>query len=181
MLTDGPFNPVVQSLVVSSWFKSDHGFLQPLGKSLEVSVTDHAGLFVVSCELSQLLELGHVFIQLSFLHSEFEELLLGPFSAHDILEILGEIVDHCVPDPFICLPSSGAKMLVQLCGDLFDPRVHLGSPKVPEEEHRPGHWVVHNPSLFVDPVVYTPAHHEFFHLVSISCENFWLFSYHFVQ
>ena len=181
VLMDGPFNPVVQSLVVSSWFESNHGFLQPLGKSLEVSVTDHASLFVVSCKLSQLLELGCVFIQLSSLHSEFEELLLGPFSAHDILEILGEIIDHRVPDPFICLPSSCVKMSIQLCGDLFDPKVHLGSPKVPEKEHSPGHWVVHDPSLFVDPMVYAPARHEFFHLVSISCENFRFLSYHLVQ
>ena len=127
---DGPFNPVVQSLVVSSWFESDHGFLQSLGKSLEVSVTDHAGLFMISCELSQLLELGCVFVQLSFLHLEFEEPLLGSFSAHDILEVLGEIVDHCVPDPFICLPSTRVKMSIQLCRDLFDPKVHLGSPNV---------------------------------------------------
>ena len=77
-------------------------------------VADHAGLLMVPGELGQLLELGRVFIQLSPLHSEFEELLLGPFSAHDVLEVLGEIVNHCVPDPFICLPSSHAKVSVQL-------------------------------------------------------------------
>ena len=112
MLTDGPFNPVLQPLVVLSWFESNHRFLQSLRKPLEVAVTNHAGLFMVSGELGQLLKLGSVFVQLSSLHSEFKELLLGPFSAHDVLEILGEIIDHCVPDPFVCLPSSIAKVSV---------------------------------------------------------------------
>ena len=79
---------------------------------LEVSVTDHAGLFVVPSKFGQLLELGCVFIQLSFLHSEFEEFLLSSFPAHDILEILGKVIDHSVPDPFVCVPSSSAEMLV---------------------------------------------------------------------
>ena len=136
---------------------------------------------MVSGKLGQLLKLGHVFVQLSFLHSEFEEFLLSPFSAHDILEILGEVVDHSIPDPFIGISSSCADVSVQLGRDLLDPKVHFGPPEVSKEEHRSRHWVVQDPGLFVDPVVYAPASHEFFHLVSISCEDFRFLAYHFVQ
>ena len=107
MLPNGSFDPVFQVLIMTSWLECNHGFLQPLGKSLEVTMAYHSSLFVVPCKLCQLLELGRVFIQLSSLHPEFEEFLLSSFSAHDILEVLGEIVDHGVPDPFVRIPSSG--------------------------------------------------------------------------
>ena len=97
------------------------------------------------------------------------------------MEILGEIINHGVPDPFVCFPSSTVNMLIQLSGDFLDPEMHLGSPKVPEEEHGSGHWVIHDPSLFVDPVVHAPASHELLHFVSISCENFWFLADHFVR
>ena len=85
---------------------------------------------MVSSQLGQLLELGSVLIQLSSLHSELEELLLGPFSTHDVLEILGKVIDHSFPDPFIGVSSSHSQMVVQSCGYFFDPEVHLWSPKV---------------------------------------------------
>ena len=72
-------------------------------------------------------------------------------------------------------------MAIQLGRYFLDPQMHLGSSQVPKEKHSPGHWVVHDPSLFVDPVVYAPAGHEFLHLVSVTCENFWFFADHFVQ
>ena len=135
---------------------------------------------MVSGKLGQLLELGHIFVQLSSLHSELEEFLLGPLSAHDVLEILGKVINHGVPDPFVCVSSSSVEVSVQLGGDFLDPKVHLGSSEISEEEHGSGHWVIHDPGLFVDPVVYAPAHHEFFHLVLISCENFWFLADHLV-
>ena len=75
---------------------------------MEVFPAYHAGQFMVSGQFGQLLELGCVLVQLSFLHPKFEEPLLGPFPAHDVLEILGKIVDHCVPDPLIGVSSSCA-------------------------------------------------------------------------
>ena len=93
---------------MAGWFESQHRFLQPLGKSLEVFSAYHACHFMVSGQFGQLLELGGVFVELSSLHPKFEELLLRPFSAHNILEILGEVIDHRVPDPFIGVSSSCA-------------------------------------------------------------------------
>ena len=165
---------------MAGWFEGNHRLLQSLWESLEISSAYHASLVIVSSKFGQLLELGHVFIQLSPLHSEFEEFLLGSFSAHDILEILGEVVNHSVPDPFIHVPSSSVKVSVQLSGNFLDPKVHFGPPKVPKEEHGPGHWVMHNPSLLVDPLVHAPAGHELLHLISISCENFWFLADHFI-
>ena len=135
---------------------------------------------MVPGKFGQLLKLGCVFVQLPSLHSEFEEFLLSPFSAHDILEILGKVINHGVPDPFISVSSSCVEVSVQLGGDLLDPEVHFGPPEI-SKEHHSRHWVVHDPGLFVDPVVYAPASHEFFHLVSISREDFWFFAYHLVQ
>ena len=71
-------------------------------------------------------------------------------------------------------------MAVQLGQYFLDPEVHLRSPKVPKEEHRSGHQVVHYPSLFVDPVIDAPTGHEFLHLVSISGEDFWFLADHLV-
>ena len=90
---------------MAGWFEGNHRLLQSLWESLEISSAYHASLVIVSSKFGQLLELGHVFIQLSPLHSEFEEFLLGLFLAHDILEVLGEVINHGVPDPFICVPS----------------------------------------------------------------------------
>ena len=135
---------------------------------------------MISSKFSQLLELGCVFVQLSSLHLEFKELLLGLFSAHDILEVLGKVIDHSVPDPFVHFPSSCAQVSVQLGGYLLDPKVHLWSPKVSKEEHCSGHWVVHYPSLFVDPLIDTPAGHKFLHLITVSSENFWFLADHLV-
>ena len=59
--------------------------------------------------------------------------------------------------------------------------MHLWSPEVAEEEHGSGHWVVHYPSLFVDPMVDAPAGHEFLHFVSISGEDFRFLADHLVQ
>ena len=50
MLPNGSFNPVVQCLVVMSWFEGNHGFLQSLRESLEEFATYHPLLLVVACE-----------------------------------------------------------------------------------------------------------------------------------
>ena len=93
-------------------FEGNHQLLQSLWESLEISSAYHASLFIVSGRFSQLRELGRVFVQLSPLHSEFEEFLLGPFPAHDILEVLGKVVNHGVPDPFVCVPSPCAQVAI---------------------------------------------------------------------
>ena len=103
------------------------------------------------------------------------------FPAHYILEILGEIVDHGVPDPFVGVSSAVVDVAIQLGGNFLDPKVHFGSPQVPEEQHGLGHQVIHDPSLFVDSMVYALAGHEFLHFVSVAHENFWLFADHLVQ
>ena len=136
---------------------------------------------MVSGQLSQLLELGRILVQLPSLHLELEELLFSPFSAHDVLEVLGKVIDHSFPDPFIGVSSSHSQMAVQLCGYFFDPKVHLWSPKVSKEQHRSGHRIVHDPCLFVDPLVDAPAGHEFFHFVPISCEDLRFFTDHLVR
>ena len=138
-------------------------------------------LFVVSSQLGQLLELRHIFVQLSSLHLELEELLFGPFSAHDVLEVLGKVIDHSFPDPFIGVSYSRSQMAVQLCGYFLDPKVHFWSPKVTKEQHCSGHRIVHDPCLFVDPLVDAPAGHEFFHFVPISCEDLRFFADHLVR
>ena len=135
---------------------------------------------MVSSQFGQLLELGCIFVQFSSLHLELEEPLLGPFSAHDVLEVLGKVVDHSVPNPFIGVSPSRPQVAVQLCGYFFDPEVHLWSPKVSKEQHRSGHWVVHDSGLLVDPLVDAPAGHEFFHFVPFSCEDFRFFTNHLV-
>ena len=93
-------------------FEGNHQLLQSLWESLEISSAYHAGLFVVSGKFGQLLKLGCVFIQLSSLHSEFEEFLLGLLPPHDVLEVLGKVVNHGVPDPFICVPSLCAQVAI---------------------------------------------------------------------
>ena len=135
---------------------------------------------MVSSQFGQLLELGRIFIQLSSFHFELEELLLSPFLTHDILEVLGEVIDHSFPDPFISVSSSRLQMAVQSCGYFLDPEVHLWSPKVSKEQHHSGHRIVHDSCLFVDSLVDAPAGHEFFHLVPIACEDLWFFSNHLV-
>ena len=105
VLSDSAFYPVLQGLVMTGWFKCEHRFLQPLREPLEILPAYHAGQFMVSSQFGQLLELGRVFVQLSSLHLEFEELLLGPFPAHHVLEVLGKVIDHCIPDPFIGVSS----------------------------------------------------------------------------
>ena len=136
---------------------------------------------MVSGQLGQLLELGRIFIQFSSLHLEFKEFLLCPFSAHDILEILGKVVDNSVPNPFVGVSPSCAYVAIQLCGYLFDPQVHFGPPKVSEKQHRSGHRVIHDPSLFVDPLVDAPTDHEFFHFIPFSREDVWFLSNHLVR
>ena len=136
---------------------------------------------MVSGQLGQLLELGRILVQLFSLHLELEEFLLGPFLAHNILEVLGKVVDHSFPDPFIGVSSSHSQMVVQLCGYFFDPEVHLWSPKVSKEQHCSGHWIVHDPCLLVDPLVDAPTGHEFFHFVPISCEDLRFFPNHLVR
>ena len=42
MLVDSTFNSVFQGLVMAGRFEGQHRFLQPLGKSLEVFLADHA-------------------------------------------------------------------------------------------------------------------------------------------
>ena len=93
-------------------FEGNHQLLQSLWESLEISSAYHAGLVIVSGKFSQLLELGCVFVQLSPLHLEFKEFLLSLFLAHDILEVLGKVVNHGVPDPFICVPSLCAQVAI---------------------------------------------------------------------
>ena len=88
---------------------------------------------MVSGQLGQLLELGCILVQLSSFHLELEELLLSPFLAHDVLEVLGKVIDHSFPDPFIGVSSSHSQMAVQSCRYFFDPEVHLWSPKVSKE------------------------------------------------
>ena len=101
MLMDSSFDPVFKGLIVTCWFKSNHQLLQPLWKPLEVSSAYHACLFIISGQFGQLLESRRVFVQFPSFHLEFEEFFLGFFLAHYILEILGEVIDHSVPDPFI--------------------------------------------------------------------------------
>ena len=108
---------------------------------------------MVSGQLGQLLELGGVLVELSSFHLEFEEPFFSSLSTHDILEVLGEVIDHSVPDLFVCVSPSRTYVAVQLCGDFLDPEVHLRSPKISEEQHGPGHWIIHDPRLFVDPLV----------------------------
>ena len=136
---------------------------------------------MVSGQLGQLLELGRVLVQLSSLHLEFEELLLGPFPAHNVLEVLGKVIDHCVPDPFVGVSYTSAYVAIQLCGDFLDPEVHFRSPKITEKQHGPGHRIIHDSCLFIDSLVYAPAGHEFLHLVPVTCEDFWFFSDHLVR
>ena len=57
-------------------------------------------------QFAELLILGCVVVQLPSLHAEFEELFLSPFLAHDVLEVLGKVVNHCFPNPFVGVPSS---------------------------------------------------------------------------
>ena len=136
---------------------------------------------MIPSQLGQLLELGCIFVQLSSLHLEFKEFLLGPFLAHDVLEVLGKVVDHSFPDSFIGVPSSRSQMAVQSCRYFFDPEVHLWSPKVSKEQHCSGHRIVHDPCLFIDPLVDAPAGHEFFHFVPISCEDLQFFTDYLVR
>ena len=112
---------------------------------------------------------------------ELEELFLGLFLTHNVLEVLGKIVDHCVPDPFIGVPPSSPEMSIQLSGYLLYPKVHLQASEVSEEQHCLLHGVMHCPGVFVDSLVDAPAGHEFFNLVSISLEDFRFSSYQFIQ
>ena len=121
MLMNSSFNPVFEGLVMTGGFKSKHRLLQSLWESLEVSSTYHSGLFVVAGQLCQLLELGCILVQFPSFHLELEELLFGSFPAHNILEILGEVIDHSIPDPFVGVSSPSSYMAVQLCRYLFDP------------------------------------------------------------
>ena len=135
---------------------------------------------MVSSQFGQLLELGGIFVEFSSFHLEFKELLFRPVPAHDILEILGKVIDHCVPDPFIGVSSPSPKMLVQLSGYLLYPKVHLWASEILEEQHRSLHGVVHCPGVFVDPLVDAPAGHEFFNFVPISFEDLRFPSYQFI-
>ena len=107
-------------------------------------------------------------------------MFLGLFLAHYVLEILGEVIDHCVPDPFIGVSSPSSKMSVQLSGYLLYPEMHLRASEIPEEQHCSLHGVVHCPGRLVDSLVDAPAGHEFFNLVSISFKDLWLPSYQFI-
>ena len=108
VLMDSALYPVLQSLIVTGWFKCEHRLLQPLWEPLEVLLAYHARQFVVSGQFGQLLKLGRILVQLSSLHFEFEEFLLGPFLGHDVLEILGKIINHGFPDPFVGVSSPRA-------------------------------------------------------------------------
>ena len=51
-------------------------------------------------------EIGNVFVNITSLHFEGEDIPSGKVFAHVILEGFGEVVDNRGPDPFICVPSS---------------------------------------------------------------------------
>ena len=104
-----------------------------------------------------------------------------PFLAHDILEILGEVIDHCVPDPFIGVPATSFEVLIQLSRYLFYSKVHLWSSKVSKEQHCSLHRVVHGLGVFVNALINAPAGHKLFDFVSISHEDLGIFSYQFIQ
>ena len=101
--------------------------------------------------------------------------------AHDVLEILGKVIDHCVPDPFISVSPPTSDVSVQLGGYLFDPEVHLWALQVAKEQHYSLHGIIHGPGVFVDALINAPAGHELFDLVSISFEDLGFLSYQFIQ
>ena len=93
---------------------------------------------------------------------------------------MGEVIDHCVPDPFISIPSSSPVVSIQLSQYFFYPKVHLWTLEISEEQHCSLHGVVHGLGVFVDALVDAPASHELFNFVSISFKDLRFFSYQFI-
>ena len=54
-------------------------------------------------------------------------------TGNDILEVLGKVIDHHIPDPFVHVLSSSSDMLVQLGGNLLYPEMHFWSLEILEE------------------------------------------------
>ena len=179
MLPDSYIDPVTQSVIVFDWFKANHCFLKSLWQPLEVLVAYHTSEPVVPCKFTELLVFGRVIIQFSPLHSEFKELLLGPFLAHDVLEVLGEVIDHCPRS--ICLylvPHLEYVCQVGLISS-FSIDASLGL-SVSKEQHGLLHGVIHGHGVFVNALVDAPAGHEFFDFVLISFKDLGSLSYQFV-
>ena len=109
-----------------------------------------------------------------------KELFLHPFLAHDVLEVLGKVIDHCVPDPFIHVSSSSPDVSVQLGQDFLYPKMHLWASEVSVEQHGLLHGVIDDPGVFVYSSVDASAGHEFFDFVLISFKDLRLFSYHLI-
>ena len=93
--------PSIQSL--SSWYRSIGSIctLEADRESSEIILAQFAIGFLVHGHVRQVPESASIFIQLPFLHFEGVEFCIGLFLAHNILEGLGEVIDHVVPDMLV--------------------------------------------------------------------------------
>ena len=73
VLADGCFHPVAEMGKSIDGFEIDHRSLESLGKSLEELLTDHGFIYIVFPHSDDMFEIGDVFVNITSLHFEGED------------------------------------------------------------------------------------------------------------
>ena len=133
MLADGCFDPVAEMGESIDGFKIDHGSLESLGKSLEELLTDHSFIYVVFPHSDYMFEVSNIFVDITSLHFEGEDIASCKVFAHVVLECFGEVVDNRGPDPFIRVPSSKGNMFGDQLTCVLHPCLNSGSSDVSQK------------------------------------------------
>ena len=105
MLADCCFHPVGKMGESIDGFEVDHGSLESLGKSLEKLLADHGFVYVIFSHLDHMFEVCDVFVDVTSFHLEGKDISSCKIFTHVILECLGEVIDNCGPDPFVCISA----------------------------------------------------------------------------
>ena len=133
MLVDGCFHPVTEMGESIDGFKVNHGPLESLGKSLEELLTDHGFIYIVFSHSDHMFEICHIFVDITSLHFEDEDIASCKIFTHVILECLGKVIDNRGPDPFICISASQCHMFGNQLACILYPCFDSGSTNVPQK------------------------------------------------
>ena len=137
MVSDCSFDPVIKLLVLVHRFHLHHGFLKTDGESSEIVLAQFVVGFLVHGHTHQVPKPASVFVQLPLFHFEGVEFCVGPSLAHDVLEGLGEIIDHVVPDVFVPVGIkvyASLDISIDFLDLVVDPFVNVWASDVSQED-----------------------------------------------
>ena len=174
MVSDGSFDPITELLVSIHWFHLHHGLLQADGEPSEVVFAQLAVGFLVHGHARPMSEPACVFVQLPLLHFEGVEFCIGSFLAHNVLEGLGAVIDHVVPNMLvpICIEIyASLDVSVDLLDLVINPFVDVGSLDVPQKYEGLFEGIPHGMGSPIQAIIDFPLGYEPFYFGSVSIED----------